>query len=41
MDEASVTPLSITLVESPAHASTTWSMSDDQSKPSEADVQIF
>lgn len=37
MDEASVTPLSITLVESPAHASTTWSMSDDhqsQQKPS-------
>jgi len=40
MDEATVTPLSGTLVESPVHASKTWSMSDDhqsQQKPS-ADI---
>ena len=40
MDEAPTTPLSVTLVESPEHASTAWSMSDDhpsQQKPS-ADI---
>src|SRR5512139_3372064 len=40
MDETPVTPLSGTLVESPVHASPTWSMSDDhqsQQKPS-ADI---
>ena len=40
MDETHVTPLSVTLVESPEHASTAWSMSDDhpsQQKPN-ADI---
>jgi len=40
MDEAPITPLSGTLVESPMHASTAWSTSDDsqrQHKPS-ADI---
>jgi site-specific recombinase XerD len=40
MDETPVTPLSVTLVESPEHTSTTWSMSDNhqsQQKPS-ADI---
>ena len=40
MDETPITPLSNTLVESPVHASTAWSMSDDhqsQQKPS-ADI---
>ncbi|MBE0410424.1 MAG: hypothetical protein IBX69_11900 [Anaerolineales bacterium] len=37
MDETPVTPLSVALVESPEHASTAWSISDDhqsQQKPS-------
>ena len=40
MDEIPVTPFSSTLVESPVHSSTTWSMSDDhpsQQKP-KADI---
>jgi hypothetical protein len=40
MDEIPVTPLSITLVESPVHASTAWLMPDDhpsQQKP-KADI---
>jgi len=40
MDETPFTPLSVTLVESPEHASTAWSMSDDhpsQQKPN-ADI---
>jgi site-specific recombinase XerD len=40
MDETPITPLSVMLVESPVHASTAWSMSDDnqsQQKPS-ADI---
>lgn len=41
MDEATTPPLSVTLVESPVHASTAWSMSDDHPNQQKPSTDIF